>query len=375
VTSRPETLWEIVTCDTRFGSDKSWTTQKMRRRKLRRSPQAAQQRARSTRKCQNAVMSKELQTAGISDPQLRRDYLQCRKLNATHGKTYYLATLLLPPAKRPFVHALYGFARYADDIVDNIDERDLAARTVALDDLRAELASARQGHAATKPVISALLDTADRWQIPDDLFSVFLDAMQQDLSVTSYASYADLQNYMAGSAVAIGLQMLPILEPSDFEAATTGATALAEAFQLANFIRDVGDDLDRGRIYLPLADLAEFDVTPTTLQTRLVDDNLRCALSAQIERVRQLSTAALPTIALLHPSVQDCIHTARVLYCEIADQVEKNDYQVFAGRARVPRRRRAQVAGRGWVRAQRARRKFGQGTTSSSHPAATSVDR
>ena len=108
---------------------------------------------------------------------------------------------------------------------------------------------------------AAVLDTAQRWQIPWDTFDAFLESMAMDLTVTRYETYADLQRYMYGSAAVIGLQMLPILEPSDTAAAAAGAMKLGEAFQLANFIRDVGEDLDRGRIYLPLAELAEFGVT------------------------------------------------------------------------------------------------------------------
>lgn len=300
-------------------------------------------------------MRGELRAAGIHGADLEAAYRECRQLNAEHGRTYYLATLLLPPAKRPFVHALYGFARYADDILDGAAPGGPAQRAEQLDQLRADLDDAWLSGRSRHPVVLALVDTATRWQIDRSLFDAFLASMQLDLTVSSYRSYEDLREYMYGSAAVIGLQLLPILEPADPVAARAGAIALGEAFQLANFVRDVGEDLDRGRIYLPLDELARHGVTPATLATRQTDDRVRAALAEQVARVRRLSQAAAPTIALLHPSVRDCIETARVLYCGIVDEVERQDYDVFSHRATVPRSRRAAVAARAWARARRAR--------------------
>lgn len=302
-----------------------------------------------------------MDAAGISDPDLVAAYVECRRLNAVHGKTYYLATLLLPPAKRPFVHALYGFARFADEIVDAPAADGLPGRGRRLAQLRRDFTAAWGSGAAAPPVVRAVLDTAARWQIPFDTFDAFLESMAMDLTITSYDTWADLQRYVYGSAAVIGLQMLPILEPSDPDAARTGAMRLGEAFQLANFIRDVGEDLDRGRIYLPLSELAEFGVTPERLRRRVVDDDVRAALAFQVEHVRDLSAQSAASIRLLHPATRDCISTARELYCGIADQVAAIDYEVFNRRARVPRRRRAAVAGAAWMRARRARRRHGNG--------------
>lgn len=289
-------------------------------------------------------------------------YRTCRKLNAKHGRTYYLATLLMPPAKRPFVHALYGFARYADEIVDDLAPTDVSLRAARLDQLHDDLFAGLSRGASGHQVLAAVIDTALRWQIRNDSFSAFLHSMQMDLTVTEYPTFDALHEYVYGSAAVIGLQMLPILEPTDPVTAARGAQDLGIAFQLANFIRDVDEDLDRGRIYLPLDELAAHGVTPAVLRTRTVDDRVRAALAEQVERVRRLSDQAQPTIAVLHPSVRDCIETARVLYCGIADEVERIDYQVFDRRATVPLRRRLAVAGRGWVAARQARHQAGVGT-------------
>ena len=318
------------------------------------------------------AMDTQLAAAGITDPALTAAYRECRRLNAEHGKTYYLATLLLPPAKRPFVHALYGFARFADEIVDAPAPDGTPGRQARLDALRADFAVAWRSGSTQQPVVAAVIDTARRWDIPWDTFDSFLDSMAMDLTVTQYETWADLQTYIYGSAAVIGLQMLPILEPSDTAAAREGAMRLGEAFQLANFIRDVAEDLDRGRIYLPLADLAAFGVTPQRLRRRIVDDDVRAALAFQVERVRRLEQEAAPTVALLHPATRDCIDTARELYCGIAERVVAIDYQVFTQRARVPRRQRAAVAGRAWARARAARRRYGNGRITTG---ATAADR
>ena len=164
---------------------------------------------------------RDLDAAGITDPAMRASYERCRELNASHGKTYYLATLLLPPAKRPYVHALYGFARYADEIVDDLASTLTEAQKA--DELRtwgerffADLARG----ASDDPVCRAVVDTERRWDIPVEHFEAFLTSMRMDLTVTDYPTYSDLYTYVYGSAAVIGLQMVPILEPIDSTAST-----------------------------------------------------------------------------------------------------------------------------------------------------------
>jgi phytoene synthase len=285
-------------------------------------------------------------------PELRGAYERCRKVNADHGKTYYLATLLLPPAKRPYVHALYAFARTADEIVDGPDRKHAEDRLKRwADAFRADVAA---GH-SDDDVNRAVIDTIRRWDIPIDTFEAFLTSMAMDLSVTEYATYDDLRVYVHGSASVIGEQMVPILGPLD-RAAYGYARDLGIAFQLANFVRDVGEDLDRGRVYLPIEDLNRFGLTRQDLERRRVDDRVRDLLRFEIARVRRLERAARPGIELLDPTSRPCIEAARILYCGIVDEVERIDFQVFDQRARVSSRRRLKVAGRAWLDAARARR-------------------
>lgn len=308
------------------------------------------------------MSKRELDAAEIFDPELRASYEACRELNAKHGKTYYLATQLLPAGKRPYVHALYGFARYADEIVDDLSST-LSNQEKADwlgtwgDDFLKDL---KLGTSNDK-ICKAVVDTVRRWQIPHEYFESFLHSMKMDLTVKEYETFEDLYEYVYGSAAVIGLQMVPILEPTSDEAYQR-AKDLGVAFQLANFIRDVNEDLDRGRIYLPLAELREFGVTREVLEKRVADENVKAALKFQIARVKELEERSRSGISLLHPSSQPCIEAARILYCGIVDAVEAIDFEVFSSRATVPMSKRLAVALPAWRKAVKARKKFGPGS-------------
>ena len=297
----------------------------------------------------------ELNAAGITDPQLRESYSECKRLNSLHGKTYYLATLLLPASKRPFVHALYGFARYADEIVDDLastltaQEKAEVLRTWSSDVLRG-----LETGESSDLVGRALIDTVQRFDIPHQHFVDFLHSMEMDLTVTEYQTFEDLYEYVYGSAAVICLQMVPILG-GDTVNSLEAAKNLGVAFQLANFIRDVGEDLDRGRVYLPLQELAEHGVTRQMLEARKLTPEIISALKFQIARVRQLQNAAEPGIALLDKTSQPCIRAASELYCGIVDEVEKIGYDIFNKRAKTSTARRARVALAAYVSAVSAR--------------------
>jgi phytoene synthase len=301
---------------------------------------------------------RELDAAGITAPRLRHAYEECRRLNAAHGRTYYLATLLLPPAKRPYVHALYGFARYADEIVDDLTSGlTPAARAAELDRWTARSLEALSSRRSEHPILRALVDTVTRWHIPVAHVEAFLASMRMDLTVTGYPTYTDLLSYVHGSAAVIGLQMTPLLEHPGVPSTVVEpyAAELGVAFQLANFIRDVGEDLERDRVYLPADELAAFGVDRARLTRGVVDAPIRALLRFQVARAREVFRAAEPGIALLHPASRDCVRTAFVLYGGILDAVERNDYQVLTQRATVGLARRAAVALPALVRARRAR--------------------
>ena len=289
------------------------------------------------------------------DQALQESYQECKRLNSLHGKTYYLATLLLPKSKRPYVHALYGFARYADEIVDDLastlspQEKADALRswsTGVLEDLKKGTSTDHIGR--------ALVDTARKFDIPHQHFVDFLHSMEMDLTVTEYQSYEALLEYVYGSAAVIGLEMVPILGYSD-QRAFEAAKKLGIAFQLANFIRDVSEDLDRGRVYLPLDELARFGVDRVMLERRVLTPQIVEALKFQIARVRSLQDEADIGIAYLDKTSRPCIRAASELYCGIVDEVEAIGYDVFKKRAKTSTARRARVAGAAYLQAIAAR--------------------
>ena len=297
----------------------------------------------------------ELKAAGIIDLELAKSYAECKRLNAQHGKTYYLATLLLPPAKRPFVHALYGFARYADEIVDDLASTlSDTEKAESLQNWGSSVLSDIKAGRSHDHIGAALVDTVKRFNIPISYFEAFLKSMQMDLTITQYQSYEDLMEYVYGSAAVIGLQMLPILGTLSDEA-YVAAEKLGVAFQLANFIRDIGEDLDRGRIYLPLQELAKHGVTRQMLEERTLTPEIKSALKEQIARVRRLQAEAASGIKLLAPESRACIEAASELYCGIVDEVEKIDYEIFKERAKTSTWRRIKVAAPAYLRAIKAR--------------------
>ncbi len=278
-------------------------------------------------------------------PLLREGYHQCAQLTRRHGTTYHWGAMLLPRASRRHVHAVYALCRLADDIVDAPDATTDAQVARTAERLNAFAQEFRQTLAGAPPrtaVMAAVVDTVRSRGIDPERFDRFFGAMAQDLTTTTYETWADLLDYMEGSAAVIGEMMLPVLEPSS-EGAFEPARALGLAFQLTNFLRDVGEDLDRGRVYLPQEDLRRFDAD---VHARVVTPQWRELMRFQIERNRRLYEQADAGIALLPPASARCVGSARVLYAGILGRIEANDYDVFTSRARVPAWRKAGVTAR-----------------------------
>lgn len=307
------------------------------------------------------MTARELDAAGITDPALRSAYAHCRRLNARHGKTYFLATRLLPVERRPAVHALYGFARWADDIVDDLDtDATPQERAAALHILEKHLETALCEGSSEECVVTALAHTASQYGIAHQHFLDFMTSMRRDLEVTDYRTYEDLRGYMHGSAAVIGLQMLPVLGTVvPREEAAPHAAALGIAFQMTNFLRDVGEDLDRGRVYLPVDILDAHGVDRELLEwsraTGAHDPRITSVLKAASALTRRVYNEAAPGLAMLDPVSRPCIRTAFVLYGAILDAVRDDGYSVLHRRAAVSGRRRAAVAVDGLVRLSLAR--------------------
>ena len=262
---------------------------------------------------------------------LEESYELCRMFNKRHGTTYYWSTLVLPPEKRPHVHALYGFARYADDIVDDLGPVPIAERADALASFGARFFADLTAGTSEDPVLKAVVNTVRQLQIDPDCFRRFLRSMTMDLTVERYETWSDLLDYMDGSAAVIGEMMLPVLEPM-YPEALPHARDLGNAFQLTNFLRDVNEDLDRGRVYLPQEDLRRFGVR---LEERRCTPEFVDLMKFEIARCRELYDSADKGLAMLPKRSRKAITAARRLYSRILDKIEERDYDVFSGRASV----------------------------------------
>ena len=267
---------------------------------------------------------------------LEDSYELCRQFNKRHGTTYYWSTKVLPSVKRHHVHALYGFCRYADDIVDDLtpgfDADATAARTEALRAFGERFFADLERGRSDDPVLKAVVHTVRAFDLDPDCFRRFLRSMTMDLTVESYATWGDLRDYMDGSAAVIGEMMLPILEPEDLVTARPHARDLGDAFQLTNFLRDIAEDLDRHRQYIPQEDLARFGVD---LEDRQVTPAFIELMRFEIERCRELYRSGETGIAMLPERSARCIRAAHDLYGGILNQIEAADYDVFGSRVSV----------------------------------------
>ena len=270
---------------------------------------------------------------------LAEAYAACRQLAKRHGTTYYWSSLVLPAVTRHHVWALYAFCRHADDIVDCPGADDPGE---ALDGLAADLDRALVCGSSVNPILHALAHTVRAFELDRGVFERFLRSMRMDLTIDHYDTWDDLLAYTDGSAAVIGEMMLPILEPGD-PAALRPARDLGHAFQLTNFLRDVGEDLDRHRVYIPQEDLERFGADPAR---RRVDDSWVELMRFEIARCRALYRSADEGIALLPATSARCVGSARRLYSEILDRIERAGYDVFTDRVRVPLVRKLAVAGR-----------------------------
>lgn len=262
---------------------------------------------------------------------LDESYARCRELNKRYGTTYYWSTKVLPRVKQHHVWALYGFCRYADDIVDDMGPAPVEQRAKALADFGDRFFADVERGASDDPVLKAVVHTVKAFDIDLDCFRRFLRSMTMDLTVATYETWDDLRGYMDGSAAVIGEMMLPILEPLRPEA-KAHARDLGDAFQLTNFLRDIAEDLDRGRQYVPQEDLRRFGVD---LTERRVTPEFVQLMQFEIARCRELYESADLGLAMLPPQSAKCVGAARVLYGRILEKIEAQGYDVFTERARV----------------------------------------
>lgn len=303
---------------------------------------------------------------------LKQGYAECARLTWRYGTTYFWGAALLPRERRRHVHAVYALCRLADDIVDDpglfstadgtVENTDAVATAARLEAFATSFRTALAEGWSADPVMAAITHSVRTCAIDPECFDRFFAAMAMDLTRSTYETWEDLCGYMEGSAAVIGEMMLPVLQPTS-PAAKEPARSLGLAFQLTNFLRDVDEDLDRGRVYIPQEDLRRFGVelaapaadgsgklAPTAPGARRATPEWRACLAFEIARNRELYAHADTGIALLPGRSARCVGAARELYSRILDKIEDADYDVFSSRARVPTAQKALTAARIMVR-------------------------
>jgi len=272
-------------------------------------------------------------------------YEVCRQITAEYSKTFYLGTLLMTPEKRRAIWAIYVWCRRTDELVDGPQAAMTTEET--LDRWEDQLESIFRGHPVDEADV-ALVDTLDKFPLEIQPFRDMIEGQRMDLYRSRYHTFDELELYCYRVAGTVGLMSTTVMGV-DMEQhtapwrryqplpnPTSEAIALGIANQLTNILRDVGEDARRGRIYLPLEDLALFDYTEDDLMNGVIDDRWRSLMRFEIQRARKFYREAQRGISQLSPDARWPVWTATVLYSKILNVIEQNGYDVFNKRAYVP---------------------------------------
>lgn len=264
-------------------------------------------------------------------PSLLRAHRLAEQVIREHSRTFHFATGFLAPGVRRAIRSLYGFCRMTDDLVDRhnatVEDVERWRRQVALP-------SEKQ----TDPVLISWAATRDEFGIDRRYEQELIDGVRMDLTEHSYATWEDLKRYCYLVASTVGLLSLPVLglaPGADPKTAERLAIQLGIALQLTNILRDVGEDAERGRVYLPLEDLAAHNLTAQDIFHRVLDSRFESLMKFEIRRTRSIYLEALPGIALLSRDVRLAVETAALLYRSILDEIENLHYDVFSHRAHL----------------------------------------
>jgi 15-cis-phytoene synthase len=275
---------------------------------------------------------------------LEECYELCRTVQRSHSRTYYFSTRLFPPEIRRHVHALYAFTRYADEIVDDRKEGVSAGtRLEALEAFETETMLALASEEVGDPILRAFASTAREHGIGQDPVRSFIRSMKMDTYMRRYPTYEDLEEYMYGSAAVVGTMMCRILGVEE-EEALPHAEALGEAMQLTNFLRDVREDWERGRVYLPLEDLKRFGYSEENLGMGRVNEAFVELMRFEIDRARMLYLLADQGVHYIPRGRRYPVLVARHLYAAILERIEELGYDVFSSRAGTTFAEKLQVA-------------------------------
>ncbi|MFC7019879.1 MULTISPECIES: phytoene/squalene synthase family protein [Haloarcula] len=273
-----------------------------------------------------------------------------RSIQRQTGRTFHLATRLLPKRIRHPTYVMYAFFRVADEIVDQPDGPPPAVQHERLEEFREMALGNREPEdSEAGAVMAAFQELAAEHGIDDDEINVFIDAMEMDIAQARYETFEDLREYMRGSAVAVGNMMTTVMGPDQEAEARPHAAALAEAFQLSNFLRDVREDIhEYGRVYLPQETLERHGVTEDQLAEARVDEAFRAVMQEEVARTDDLYREGVAGIRYLPEDCQFGVLLAAVLYAEHHRLIRSRGYDVLTETPELTRRRRLWLLARTW---------------------------
>lgn len=266
----------------------------------------------------------------LGDKARQAAYAHCSAMTSRHSKTFFMASGLLPDAKREAARALYAFCRITDDIIDG--STDDLSRALALDEWQ-EIVTA-PFPPEDNPVVLAWADARANYHIPDVYARQLIDGCARDMVQKRYETFEDLAEYAYGVASTVGLMAMHIIGYSG-PAAIPYAVKLGVALQMTNILRDVSEDWQQGRIYLPREELTAFGLSEADIAAGVVTQDWRDFMRFQIARTRVLYEESWPGIGMLNADGRLAIAAAADLYKAILDDIEANDYDVFSRRAHV----------------------------------------
>lgn len=280
------------------------------------------------------------------DAGLERSYALAERTTASWARSFYFASRFLPTPKRRAVFALYDYCRHADNLVDARGDR---SRSDVLTDLAALHVTVSAIHAGNPPEEErwlALADVLHRYQVPLAPLLDLLDGVALDLDEVCYPDFASLHRYCRLVAGGVGLMLGPVLGGSSQRFRELGI-GLGVAMQLANVLRDVAEDLDAGRLYLPADELARFGLDRAALERRRVTPQVAAFMRFQVARARTLFDAADPVIGLFpRDGSRLTVRLLQRTYAGILDAIERQGYDVFRARAYVSGSRKLLILGR-----------------------------
>ena len=273
-------------------------------------------------------------------------YEHCRQVTRRAAGNFYYAFVTLPPPRRRAIYAAYAFCRLCDDAAD--EDLPLQEKLRLLRELRERLALAYEGH-PHGPVFTALADAARRYHIPMEHLEEVTRGVEMDLTVTRYPSFGALRLYCYRVASVVGLVCLQVFGYRD-PRARDYAVDLGLAMQLTNILRDVKEDLERGRIYLPLDELAQFHYSEEDLARGVVNDAFHALMAFQAQRARAYFHSGFRLLPLLAPRSRACPAVLGGIYRRILDRLEARGFNVFDGRVSLSPREKLLLTARLWLR-------------------------